>query len=111
VYCSKCGTKNEEDAKYCKKCGANLLAPPTERWEQKRIEDECFGLPNGGGIIGIIIGINIGIIIILVGIALIPGIKTMYAPRQFSDYIGPIAAILFGALILAGSLYNFSRRW
>jgi len=24
VYCAKCGTKNEEDAEFCKKCGASL---------------------------------------------------------------------------------------
>jgi len=26
VYCSKCGTKNEEDAKECVNCGASLEA-------------------------------------------------------------------------------------
>lgn len=107
VHCSKCGTKNEEDAKYCSKCGENLVTPPTERRERRRVEDECFGLPHGGAIIGVVISI----IIILSGISQIPGIKTMYAPIQSSDYIGPIAAILFGALILAGSLYKFSRRY
>ncbi len=75
VYCSKCGTKNEEDAKYCTKCGANLevsrekrferraeewgedIGKRAERWGEqfgKRAEEECFGLPNGGAIAGII---------------------------------------------------------
>ena len=27
MYCTKCGTKNEEDAAFCKKCGNNLHGP------------------------------------------------------------------------------------
>ncbi|MHC4780803.1 MAG: zinc-ribbon domain-containing protein, partial [Planctomycetota bacterium] len=27
MYCTKCGTKNEEDAAFCKKCGNNLNGP------------------------------------------------------------------------------------
>jgi len=58
-----------------------------------------------------IIGGVIGIIIILAGITQVPGIKKMYVPIQPSDYISPIAIMLFGALILAGSLYRiYSRR-
>jgi hypothetical protein len=27
MYCTKCGTNNEEDAAFCKKCGSNLHGP------------------------------------------------------------------------------------
>lgn len=28
MYCSRCGTRNDEDARYCEKCGADLGAMP-----------------------------------------------------------------------------------
>ena len=91
VYCSKCDTKNEEDVKYCTKCGANLevlreksLERHTKEWGEefgrraeewgeqfgRRAEKECFGLPHGGAIVGVIIGI----IIIIVGLSWVPGL-------------------------------------
>jgi len=65
------------------------------------MEDECFGLPRGGTIFGIIIGL----IIILAGIFWM--IDHYY---KVSIEIWPIAAIIFGILILAGALYGLSRR-
>lgn len=61
VYCSKCGTQNEEEAKFCVKCGAELYPEkPREKREEftcfgpreKRVEEECFGIPYGGAIVG-----------------------------------------------------------
>jgi len=116
VYCSKCGTKNRDDAKVCKECGEGLYPLPVgkeierrvetcfgprERRERRPMEDECFGLPRGGTIFGIIIGL----IIILAGIFWM--IDHYY---KVSIEIWPIAAIIFGILILAGALYGLSRR-
>ncbi len=28
MYCSRCGTKNDDDARFCEKCGADLTAMP-----------------------------------------------------------------------------------
>jgi uncharacterized membrane protein YvbJ len=115
VYCTKCGTKNEEDVKYCTKCGANLVVSREKKLERraeefgrraeewgeqfgKRAEEECFGLPHGGAIVGLIIGI----IIIIAGISWVAGIE-----------IGnwwALIVILFGILVLAGALYGLSRR-
>jgi len=39
AYCSKCGTKNEEDAEHCKKCGASLSGKATDR--KKDIDNKC----------------------------------------------------------------------
>ncbi len=118
VYCSKCGAKNEEDTEFCVKCGANLRAPPTWRRERGRREkgekqekgekheQECFGLPHGGAIIGIIIGI----IVILVGISQVPGL----IPREVLDVTDPIfwpvILIAFGIMMVAGALYQHGRR-
>ncbi len=120
VYCTKCGTKNEEDAKYCSKCGANLeitwekrLERQAEDWGEefgkraeewgeqfgKRVEEECFGLPHGGAIIGLIIGA----IIVLVGLSWLAG-------ENWWRYIWPLVVIFFGILIVAGTLYRLRGR-
>ena len=61
VYCTKCGTKNEDDARVCIKCGASLEtgAFPFRRFERKRVEEECFGIPKGSTVVGLAIGIII----------------------------------------------------
>jgi len=100
VYCSKCGAKNPDDAKVCTQCGT-LLHPgvePTRRYERQR-EEECFGLPRGGAIVGIIFGI----IIILAGLSWLLGFDLW-------ENFGFILIIIFGVLILAGALYRLSRR-
>jgi F0F1-type ATP synthase assembly protein I len=121
VYCTKCGTKNEDGAKYCVKCGANLevsrekgLERRVEEWGEefgrraeewgeqfgRRAEEECFGLPHGGAIVGLIIGS----IIVLVGLSWLIG---AYLWR----YIWPLIVIAFGLLIVAGILYGLRRRY
>jgi UDP-N-acetylmuramyl pentapeptide phosphotransferase/UDP-N-acetylglucosamine-1-phosphate transferase len=112
VYCSKCGTKNEEGAEFCVKCGASLTAPSAWRSERGRREkgekqeQQCFGLPHGGAIVGIIIGI----IVILVGISQVPGL----IPREVLDvtdsFFWPIILVAFGILMVAGALYQYGRR-
>jgi len=97
VYCTKCGTKNEEDAAVCVKCGASLVAyPPWRRARRPRPEEECFGLPHGGAIAGLVIGI----IIILAGLSSLLHIE-----------VWPFIIIIFGILIVLGALYRYSRRY
>jgi hypothetical protein len=109
VYCSKCGTQNADDAKVCSNCGAPLYTvgqqyPGSEREHYRRVEGECFGLPNGGMIAGLVFGI----IIILAGLGLF---------LQETGYIGnfwsvfwPFIIIIFGILILLGALFGRRRR-
>ncbi|UCF58888.1 MAG: zinc ribbon domain-containing protein [Candidatus Bathyarchaeota archaeon] len=102
--CPKCGTKNEEDAKYCAQCGADLKtgAYPSRRHKRRR-EEECFGIPKGGTFVGL----AIGVIIILWGfIWLLQQVNVL--PKTLE--IGPFAAIIFGILILVGALYGLSRK-
>ena len=115
VYCTKCGAENEEGASTCVSCGEPLKAPRTGKrdWEEelefraeeigaraerfgRSMERECFGLPEGNTIIGVLIGLAI----ILVG------------ARELFDWnidLGPFAAIVVGVLIIAGVLYNQSK--
>lgn len=98
VYCQKCGTKNEDNADYCIKCGANLQTGThvSKRHERKKAEEDCFGLPNGNAIGGIILGI----VVLLWGL-------TMILDITFNFWY--IILILFGVLMIAGALYKITR--
>jgi hypothetical protein len=115
VYCSKCGVQNEEEASNCVNCGASLQISAHKRrgWEEeleiraeefgeraerfgRRMEDECFGLPGGSSIIGILIGLAL----ILVGASTLLG---------WNIDFGPLAIIVVGLLIVAGALYKQSQ--
>ena len=67
--------------------------------EERRHKDECFGLPNGGAIAGIVLGI----IIIIWGFSLATGID-IWANIFY------IIVIIFGTLIIAGAVYKLTRR-
>jgi uncharacterized membrane protein YvbJ len=99
VYCTKCGTKNEEDAVFCVNCKEPLGVSQTVRYERRRKESECFGLPHGGSIAGLVIGL----IIILWGV-------TSVLDIDFGSYLWAVVIVIFGTLMVAGALYSMSRR-
>ena len=110
AYCEKCGAQNADEAFYCNNCGAALqAAPAAEKREDEcfgpkdRPEQECFGLPYGGAIVGIIFG---AIIIIWAVSAIFGWDLWLYV----NNYIGYIVAGLFGILIIIGALYSIRRR-
>jgi uncharacterized membrane protein YvbJ len=96
VYCTKCGTQNADDARVCSKCGASLYAVG-EREHYRRMESECFGIPRGGTIVALAIGL----------IIVLWGLFAIFAPDV---NVWPIAVIIFGILIAVGALYGLSRR-
>jgi len=103
VYCTKCGTKNEEDAVVCVKCGASLVTyPPWRRERWRPVEEECFGIPHGGAIVGLVIGI----IIIIAGLSWL--LSEVYEIRF---EVWPFAVIIFGLLVLIGAVYKLGRRY
>ena len=66
VYCSKCGAKNEDNAEFCKKCGASLTRIKTKHqgeWD-KRCEEDCAGGHKGWSIFW-------GLVVILIGLWII----------------------------------------
>jgi uncharacterized membrane protein YvbJ len=106
VYCTKCGAKNEEDAIVCVKCGASLetAPPPSRRYERKRKEEECFGIPHGGAIVGL----AFGIIILIWGLI---GLLQQIVPDFPIIDAGAFAAIVIGTLIIVGAYLGLRRRY
>ena len=102
VYCTKCGTQNPDDAAVCTKCGASLYAVG-EREHYRRMESECFGIPRGGAVVGI----AIGLIIVLSGLIVILQQANLLSSNV---NVWPIAVIIFGVLIVVGALYGLGRR-
>jgi len=104
VYCTKCGAENPDDAKVCTQCGASLYpgAPPTRRYERRKFEEECFGIPRGGTIVGL----AIGVIIVLAGLSML--ISEIY---DISIPWWSFALIAFGILMIVGALYGLRRRY
>jgi len=105
VYCTKCGTKNEEDAVVCVKCGASLVARPPWAPMRRRAEEECFGIPHGGAVAGLVFGI----IIILAGFVWV--LQAAGVITKGWELIWPFIVIIFGILVLVGALYRFGRRY
>ena len=105
VYCPKCGTKNEDTTEFCTNCGANLQTgtAATRRYERRKAEQECFGLPHGG----IIAGLIIGLIILLWGVYLILE-QTGVITGTVDFWI--ILLIILGVLMIVGAIYQMTRR-
>lgn len=97
VYCTKCGTKNEDNVKVCAKCNEPLVGRPHVKRERRQKESECFGLPNGG----LIAGLVIGLLIVLWGLTSVLDIDL-----PFWSFI----IIIFGTLMVAGALYSMGRK-
>jgi hypothetical protein len=70
---------------------------------QRRYEEECFGIPHGG----IIVGLVIGVIIVLAGLLWFLQQAKLIAPEVS---VWPFAVIIFGILIVIGALYGLRRR-
>jgi uncharacterized membrane protein YvbJ len=105
VYCSKCGTQNPDTNVHCSNCGAPLYTvgqryPGSDREHYRRVEHECFGLPNGGMIVAGLIGA----IIILVGLSLF-----LQATYNITIQFWPFVFIIFGLLIVLGALFGRRR--
>jgi uncharacterized membrane protein YvbJ len=106
VYCTKCGTKNEDTAVACVKCGASLQTGTVEsrRYERRRREGECFGLPHGGAIAGIVIG----------ALILLWGFMELAKQQGWITQdinIWWLIVIIIGVLMIVGAIYRATRRY
>jgi len=109
TYCQYCGTKNAKDAKICKMCGEKLYhgdekspARAAARLERRdRREQECFGLPRFGAMLGI----AIGLIVLLFGAGFM---LSRYYQTQIE--IWPLAIVIFGVMLVAAALSALRRK-
>jgi uncharacterized membrane protein YvbJ len=105
VVCTRCGIKNVDNARFCVNCGTELYSAKLKKRDEtcfgrpeKRIEEECFDLPHGGVIIGIIFGI----LMIFIGLAMAFGFNV-------GRFIGPSFMIIVGLFIILGAIYGLRR--
>ena len=99
VYCTKCGTENEENAIECKNCGASLKSPAYKyRRNDWDLEDECFG-----GRSRTTWPILIGVFLIILGASSL--LDDFFWWASF-DTLWPLFIIAIGILIVT----NASRR-
>jgi divalent metal cation (Fe/Co/Zn/Cd) transporter len=68
------------------------------------MEDECFGIPRGGTVVGL----AIGIIILLWGVIYFLQ-QTKAIPENVE--VWPFAVIVFGILMIVGAFYRMHRRY
>ncbi len=104
--CAACDYENDDDADFCARCGAHLAdktVKPQVHEEDKDCygseDDDCFGLPYGGAICGLILGVFI--ILWAVG---------AFLGWSIWDYFWPIILVTFGVLIVAGAIYSMRKR-
>jgi hypothetical protein len=67
------------------------------------MEYECFGIPRGGAVVGV----TIGVIILLAGVIYFMQQANLISPNV---NVWPFAIIIFGILVIIGALYGLSRR-
>ena len=97
AYCSKCGNKNEEDAKYCAKCGS-----PLSDIDHEYKDDDCVCEGNNRNPL---VPIFWGITVILIGLWIIFQfvIPSNYlSSLQDFSFCGLILLIIAIAIILTG---------
>ena len=98
AYCAKCGTKNEDDAEFCKKCGASLTGK--EKKYEKDDDCVCSGSKQNP-----LVPVFWGIVVILIGLWIIfIFIFPDYLPAGLQDnpFWGLIILIIAIAVILTG---------
>ena len=99
TYCTNCGTKNEDDAEFCKKCGTSLKGI---KKHTKQDEDcVCSGSQQNP-----MVPIFWGIVVILFGLWILINfvIPKSYLPSGLQDitFWGLIVLIFAIAIILTG---------
>ena len=99
AYCVKCGSKNDDDAEFCKKCGTSLK----ELKKDHNKDDDCVCSGNNKNPLTPIFW---GIVVILIGLWIIITyiIPAQYVPLGFRDFSfgGLIILIIAVAIILTG---------
>jgi uncharacterized membrane protein YvbJ len=109
VYCAKCGIKNEDDATFCKSCGASLTGSRQEydRQRDQRCEDECAGGKNNRGW-----AVFWGVIIVLIGLVILfeVVIKDMAKTYSWLSWVNTVQWNWIFAFVIAIFIIVFGLR-
>jgi uncharacterized membrane protein YvbJ len=115
AYCAKCGTKNEDDATFCKSCGVSLTGTRPEHdrhrdyrdHRDQRCEEECAGGPGGRGW-----AIFWGVIIILIGLVILfeVVIKDMAKTYTWLSWVNTVQWNWIFAFVIAIFIIVFGLR-
>jgi uncharacterized membrane protein YvbJ len=92
TYCAKCGTKNEDNAEFCKKCGASLTGLKKEHGK----DDDCVC---SGSKQNPMVPVFWGIVVILIGLWIV--ITYVLELPEFT-FGGLIILIIAIAIMLTG---------
>jgi len=114
MFCSKCGTENPEDAKFCSKCGAGLgvAATPTEDTAKPEAESSTGMSANVAGLLCYVAGWITGIVFVVLekksifvkfhawqSIMTFGVLTVAYIILSWIPFIGPILSILIYILM------------
>jgi hypothetical protein len=105
TYCSKCGTKNDDDAEFCKKCGTNLTGTVKTYNGDDKCEEECVAgkhnpiAPIFWGIVVILVGLWILFELVLKNTGFYDSLPMWLQNFEFWWLIGLIIAL---AVIITG---------
>jgi hypothetical protein len=105
AYCTKCGTKNEDDAEFCKKCGTSITGSTKGYKTEDKCEEECVAgkhspiAPFFWGIVVILIGFWILFELVLKNTDFYNTLPTWLQTFEFGWLIGLLIAI---AIIITG---------
>jgi len=94
VYCSQCGSYNDETADNCSNCGASLMVmgkKPAVKHEYHASRGSDRGQHSSSSSIGLLIG---GLILIVIGLAVITEFT------MFWSYFWPTLMIIIGLWLL-----------
>jgi uncharacterized membrane protein YvbJ len=102
VYCTKCGTKNEDDATVCINCGALIHGASAEERHYRRYrryEGDYYRYHRRSGAIGALV---FGVIIVLVGFVLL--LQITYGNPIDWNFVWAIIIIVIGVWLLVRAL-------
>lgn len=105
TYCSKCGTKNDDEAEFCKKCGDSLTGKVKDHKKGDPCEEECVVGKHSPytsifwGVIVILVGLFILFEVVLKNTSIYNQLPEWLQNFEFWWLIGLIIAI---AIIMTG---------
>ena len=100
-YCTKCGKRNPDDARFCNKCGTSLTGSGKqwEKHQEDQCEEHCAGGKRGASAFWAVIIILVGLFIVIEVLKNTVGAPEWLEKLSFWWIIGVVIGI---AIIITG---------